>query len=300
MPATGLTSFCSFPNVDRWQPLAAGLALDGEVEDYMVRIIPGVPPVPATDRYTMDEDQLGGFTTTDPDGTATPGFVVDDGVLANDQRLDTRPLRAKLVSFSGPGELQNFNSMEHLHTCTRELLWTSDLSLQAVHCDRRSRGEIVESETLGTARSRFALLTMLRQPERLFVATQKNVSISLTQADVIARSQASPGPANEADQTLTLTVTKQCDDSIGIRIGSRWVLTYIPAPGFVGTDTFVITLTDNGVSGDRPPPENRDPRSVDRIVTVTVANRNDPPVTTLKTISNRRGRSIRCEYPPSS
>jgi len=286
VPAAGLTSFARFRTSTAGNHLPTGLALDGEIEDYMVRIIPGVPPVPTTDRYTMDEDQVGGLATTDPDGTGTPGFVVDDGVLANDQRLDTRPLRAKLVSFSGPGVLQNFNSNgTFTYLPPANFFGQVTLVYRPFIVIDEARGEIVESETLGTATITVRPVNDVPTANTFVVATQKNVPISLTQADVITRSLASPGPANEADQTLTLTVPNNVTTQSGSVSVVGGVLTYLPAPGFVGTDTFVITLTDNGVSGDRPPPENRDPRSVDRTVTVTVANRNDPPVTTLKTFT---------------
>ena len=280
VPATGLTSFARFRTSTAGNHLPTGLALDGEVEDYMVRIIPGVPPVPAIDRYTMDEDQLSGLTTTDPDGTVTPGFVVDDGVLANDQRLDSRPLRAKLVSFSGPGELQNFNSNgTFTYVPPQDFFGQVTLVYRPFIVIDEARGEIVESETLGTATITVRPVNDAPTANTFVVATQKNVPISLTQAEVITRSAARPGPANEASQTLTLTVPNNVSAQSGSVSVVGGVLTYLPAPGFVGTDTFVITLTDNGITGELP-----DPRFVNRIVTVTVANRNDPPVTTLKSI----------------
>ncbi|MFN7291167.1 MAG: tandem-95 repeat protein, partial [Pirellula sp.] len=281
VPATGLTSFARFRTSTAGNHLPTGLALDGEVEDYMVRIIPGVPPVPATDRYTMDEDQLSGLTTTDPDGTATPGFVVDDGVLANDQRLDSRPLRAKIVSFSGPGVLQNFNSNgTFTYIPPQDFFGQVTLVYRPFIVIDEARGEIVEAETLGTATITVRPVNDAPTANTFVLATQKNVSISLTQAEIITRSLASPGPANEANQRLTLTVPNNVSEQSGSVSVVGGVLTYLPAPGFVGTDTFVITLTDDGVTGELP-----DPRFVNRIVTVTVANRNDPPVTTLKTVN---------------
>jgi hypothetical protein len=280
VPANGLTSFARFRTSTAGNHLPTGLALDGEVEDYMVRIIPGVPPVPANDRYTMDEDQLGGLVTTDPNGTITPGFIVDDGVLANDQRLDSRPLRARQVSFSGPNELQNWTS-DGTFTYVPPLDFSGQVTLvyRPFIVIDEARGEIVESETLGTATITVRPVNDVPNARNFSIATQKNVPVSLTQAQVITQSAANPGPANESGQQLTLTVPNNVTSQSGGVSVVGGVLTYVPAPGFVGVDTFTITLTDNGVTGDLP-----DPRFVERIVTVTVSDRNDPPVTTPKSI----------------
>jgi VCBS repeat-containing protein len=55
------------------------------------------------------------------------------------------------------------------------------------------------------------------------------------------------------------------------------LLTYTPRADFSGIDTFVFTVTDNGVTGTLP-----DPRSVTRTMTVRVLDVNDPPITTPK------------------
>ncbi|XZE21482.1 tandem-95 repeat protein [Pirellulaceae bacterium SH449] len=280
VPATGLTSFARFRASTAGNHLPTGLALDGEVEDYLVRIIPGVPPIPTNDQYTMDEDQVGGLVTTDPDGTLTPGFVVDDGVLANDQRLDSRPLRARLVQFDGPGDLINFNSNgTFTYIPPPDFNGQVTLVYQPFIVIDELRGEIIESETLGTATITVRPVNDPPVANTFTMTTQKNLAKSLTQAEVIERSGAVPGPENESDQTLTITVPNNVTNQSGSVSVVSGVLTYIPAPGFVGSDTFVVTFTDNGRTGDLP-----DPRSVNRVVTVVVTDRNEPPVTTLKTI----------------
>ncbi len=61
-----------------------GLALSGEVEDYRLSILPGLPPVvDDTNRlvsYRVDEDGI--LQARDADGTLTPGSTNDNGALA--------------------------------------------------------------------------------------------------------------------------------------------------------------------------------------------------------------------------
>jgi hypothetical protein len=61
-----------------------GLALSGEVEDYRITILPGLPPnVNASNSeldYTLDEDSI--LQARDSDGTLTPGSANDNGALA--------------------------------------------------------------------------------------------------------------------------------------------------------------------------------------------------------------------------
>ncbi len=82
VPATIVSSFARFRSSSVGGLLPTGLATDGEVEDYKVTIVPGTPPTAVNETYTINED--GSLTTVDANGTITPSFRIDDGVVAND------------------------------------------------------------------------------------------------------------------------------------------------------------------------------------------------------------------------
>ncbi len=83
-----------------------GLAEDGEVEDYVVNIIDGIPPVANDDMYTTNEDTLrtvlavNGLLANDddPDGGAMPNLIVIEvnGQQADVGQLITLPSGARL------------------------------------------------------------------------------------------------------------------------------------------------------------------------------------------------------------
>lgn len=63
--------------------LPTGLALSGEVEDHAVMILNGTPPQinESTLDYSVDEDTV--LQVRDADGTSSPLFAGDDGLLSN-------------------------------------------------------------------------------------------------------------------------------------------------------------------------------------------------------------------------
>ncbi len=71
-------------------------------------------------------------------------------------------------------------------------------------------------------------------------------------ADLLAND--SPGPDNplaqfnDADQTLTVTGVSAMSDNGGTVTLNAGVVTYTPADGFSGLDTFTYTITDNGTT----------------------------------------------------
>jgi hypothetical protein len=282
IPPEGIDSFARFRTSSAGNHLPTGLALDGEVEDYLVRILPGVPPTGVTNVYTMDEDQQ--LVTTDPDGQSTPGFVVDDGVLANDVNPETRVLSAILVSppqnHVGVFTLNPNGTFSYVPR--PDFFGTDTFVYRGFVTINAARNEIIESlaDTTVTIDVRpvndAPTASNVPSPgEDLF--TNEDQALRLTEAEIFALSKASAGPANEQDQTLRvslpLTVTSQ-SGSVSITNG---VLTYTPRADFSGIDTFVFTVTDNGVTGVLP-----DPRSVTRTMTVRVLDVNDPPITTPK------------------
>ncbi len=82
----------------------------------------------------------------------------------------------------------------------------------------------------------------------------------------------SPGPANEAGQSLRFVRVEPTSTQGGTVSVAAGVVTYTPAADFVGTDTFFYIVEDNGTSEGNP-----DPRQTRGTVTVTVSGVNDSP-----------------------
>ncbi len=66
--------------------LTSGVAVGGEVEDYLIEIVTGTPPTAVSDSYTVNEDIA--LVANDPRGLLTTGTANDNGVLANDTDAD--------------------------------------------------------------------------------------------------------------------------------------------------------------------------------------------------------------------
>lgn len=84
---------------------------------------------------------------------------------------------------------------------------------------------------------------------------------------------ADPGPANESLQTLTLTGgTQPANGTVAYDLVNGKI-NYTPNLNFNGTDTFTITIQDNGTTNGVA-----DPKSITRVVNITVVPVNDDPV----------------------
>jgi len=77
---------------------------------------------------------------------------------------------------------------------------------------------------------------------------------TFTVAELLAND--SPGlPANESGQSISITAVDTTSDQNGTVSLNGGVITYTPAPGFVGNDFFEYTLTDNGTTRGLADPE---------------------------------------------
>ena len=283
VPATGLDSFARFRASTAGQTLPTGLALDGEVEDYLVRIVPGIPPIGVADTYTMSEDQVGGLVTTDPTGNLTPSFKVDDGVLANDISPDGSPMLARLVTppqqvaggsfvFSSNGTFSYQPTPDYFGTDT--FVYASYINLDI------TQGEKIDSLALTTVTINIRPVNDVPIANNFNSSIDEDTLLVLSEQSIILFSGATPGPANESGQTLRVSLPNFVSAQGGSLnlIGNN--LVYTPKSNFSGIDTFAFTLTDNGLTGAL-----LDSLSVTRIITVTVRDTNDAPTTTPKSIT---------------
>ena len=264
------TSFARFRASTAGSLTPTGLALDGEVEDYRISIVPGTPPVGVNDTYTMNEDQFGGLVTNDP--FDSDGFPGNNGVLANDINPDRKPLSARLVTPPTNALVFQFRADG-----------TFDYIPNPDYFGQDSFVYVVTDGVLDSLLPATALINV-RPVNDPPIAGNLNYSINEDQrldipgSVVIAASV--PGPANESDQTLTILSV----DALSARGGSvRFVaglITYIPLVNFVGNDSFTYTIIDNGITGNL-----LDPLTAVGTVFISVLDKNDPPVTTNKTLN---------------
>lgn len=281
VPTVSTNSFARFRASTAGNTLPTGLALDGEVEDYLVRIVPGIPPIGASDSYVMNEDQE--YVTTDPRGLLTPANVGDNGVLANDSSPDGRQLFARVLT---PPQHVVANSFVFNPDGTFTYVPTPDyvgqdtfVYLSFVNIDL-GENEILESMVPTTVTFTIRPVNDTPTASNFSQIIDEDVPLTLTTQQVVALSTASPGPENEADQTLTLSLPSGASTQGGTVSLVNGSILYTPLQDFSGEDTFTFTLTDNGVTGTFA-----DPLSVTRTVTITVRDKNDPPIVTPKSFA---------------
>ena len=264
------SSFARFRASTAGSLTPTGLALDGEVEDYRVSIVPGTPPVGVNDTYTMNEDQFGGLITNDP--FDSDGFPGNNGVLANDINPDRKPLSARLVSPPANAKIFTFRSDG-----------TFDYIPNDDYFGQDSFVYVVTDGVLDALAPATALINVrpVNDPPiagNLTYTIDEDQRLDIPGSVVLAASV--PGPANESDQTLNIIAV----DALSARGGSvrfaGGVISYIPLSNFVGDDSFTYTIIDNGITGNLA-----DPLTAIGTIFVTVVDKNDPPITVDKTVS---------------
>jgi subtilisin family serine protease len=243
---------------------ATGLAVDGEVEDYMVTIVPGTPPVAVDDAYTMNEDTT--LVTNDPTGNLTPGFTIDDGIAANDSTTSTSPLSVTLVT--PPQHAANFELQSDGTFLYRPLpnFFGTDTFTYRVN------DGVLGSNNIGTVT---ITVNEVNDPpiaaDDAFEIDEDEV-LDLPASALLANDVA--GPDNESNQTLTITGVSQVSAQGGSVALVDGRVVYTPQENFSGIDTFTYTITDNGTTAGLAAP-----LSSTATVTVTVLDKNDPPIT---------------------
>jgi len=260
---TALTdSFARFRTSTRGSLSPTGLAVDGEVEDYRFILAPGTPPTAVNSSYSVNEDAQ--IITTDPNGQSTPNFTPDDGVAANDISPDGRPLGVELIT--GPTNAQFFELRSDGTFTYRpnDHFWGSD------EFTYRVNDGILNSNNVGTVTITVAQVNDPPVANDDSFTTNENSSLAINVAQVLANDSAGP---NEEHQSISVTgvqATSAAGGTVNLIAG---VITYTPAPGFSGLDTFTYTITDNGTTLGVPAP-----LSAVGTITINVIEVNDPPV----------------------
>lgn len=267
VPAVATTTFARFRSSSTGGLIPTGLSVDGEVEDYAVTIVPGTPPTAINDNYTFNEDST--FTTLDPNGSATPGFLIDDGVAANDQDPEGGPLGVQVVTFPAHSQTFNLNS-----DGTFTYRPVADFNGVDTFTYRVNDG-VLTSNNIGTVTINVAAINDAPVGGVDSQSTDEDVVLNLSEATLVAND--APGPANESSQTIRITGVSPISARGGsVSLVSGRVI-YTPPSNYSGPDQFTYTITDNGTSGGLAAP-----LSSDVIVNVTVLDKNDAPITVPK------------------
>jgi hypothetical protein len=278
-PTSPTRSFARFRFSSTGGLQPTGLAIDGEVEDYDVTIIPGGPPVAVGDPYSTIEDIVGGLTIS-----------ALNGVLANDldpdsaQRLvlDSDPTRLGVQPFQEPqnGTLTlnadgSFNYVPNpffngidtfVYFATDGILNSINPATVTITVEEINNPPIVPTTTINWGRD-----SVYNQTVASFLTTIN----------------ATPGPANESNQTLSITRVDPTSMQNGTIVLSGGRIIYTPPAGFSGQDTFTFLVSDNGTSRGLS-----DPLLTTGTVTFTLTDRNDPPTANTDPLSVNEDVSI--------
>ncbi|WP_164101631.1 tandem-95 repeat protein [Candidatus Laterigemmans baculatus] len=285
----------------------SGLAIDGEVEDYAVRVVPGRPPVPNNPNleYHVNEDLT--LVGLDADGTTTPSMV-DDGLLAgitdpdgdvievyatpSDPASDEYILGVGTFPVTTNGErdgtIGGYITINPDGRFTFNPLpdFFGDLVFKFRVTDAKPAGEqdqeLVNADPVTVTISVDAVNdapTVVGPLTLQINDLAEDQPIVLTAADLI-EGRFSPGPANESDQELrilsagyggTANVTRRGGS---LEITSSGQLIYTPPANYTGPepDEFVYRVVDVP-GGALTPREAAQPGTV----VISFVPANDPP-----------------------
>ena len=98
--------------------------------------------------------------------------------------------------------------------------------------------------------------------------TAEDAALSFSASDLLVGD--SPGPANESDQTLTVTSVGPAQHGTVTLVNDT--VTYTPDADYNGPDSFTYVIADDGTTDGQP-----DPQSATAFVNVTVSEVNDAP-----------------------
>jgi hypothetical protein len=276
IPSSVITTYARFRSSTVGGLTPRGLATDGEVEDYDVRIAPGTPPVSNDDIYSVNED--GRLVTSDPTGQSSPNFPIDDGVAANDGNPGNLPL--SVVLLQGPANAVNFRLESN---GTFEYVPVADFHGVDTFVYRVNDGTL-NSNTIATVTINVQEVNDPPMAVNNSFLADEDTTLVLNSSDLLDND--SPG-VNEAGQTITITRVDAVSPRGGRITLVNGVISYTAAPDFWGTDTFTYTITDNGTTAGVAAP-----LSSTAVVTVTVRELNDAPILGSLTQSTNEDTSL--------
>ena len=241
-----------------------GLALSGEVEDYRVTLLPGLPPtVNDTNRtltYSVDEDAV--LQAIDADGSLTPGSANDNGTVAGIRDPDGDIVAVfvddigtqTLLDPSGvtAGELTLFDDGTFTFVPANNFFGNTQFTFRVT--------DVPLADPLRQLVSEFPVtvnLTIRPVNDRPFVTNAApNTTRNIAEDSVVTFTTAeltrfySPGPANESTQTLLIQSAGV--SGFGFQTARGGILSivngnlqYTPPVNAGGQDTFTYVVADD-------------------------------------------------------
>ncbi len=267
IPAGRTSTFARFRSSSTGGLVPTGLAVDGEVEDYLVTIVPGTQPTAVNDTYTFNEDST--ITTTDASGTVSPGFLIDDGVAANENDPEGGPFGVELVTLPSNSVIFTLNS-------DGTFTYRPQSNFNGIDTfTYRVNDGVLKSTNIGTVT--LVVSEVNDAPFGTVDPIEANEDQVLVVPEATLLSKVLPGPANESSQTLRVdsVVSPTARGGSVTFVAGR--LTYTPPSNATGTDTILFTVTDNGTTNGLPAP-----LSIQLALSVQLLDKNDAPITVPK------------------
>lgn len=262
-----------------------GVGMDGEVEDYMINVLPGTPPVGSADQYAVLED--GVLTTTQT--IESDASLNNNGVLVNDVAgTPAGTLSTQVVTGPSNGTLSLNTNGTFTYTPVANYFGSDSFVYRVL-----SSNGLVANQTTTVS------ITVVPQNDNptavdlTYSAGQGSV-VSIPVADLLLNSTA--GPTNEsaavpAGQGQIVSIHPVTPVGSATPAGSTvnynsttGVVTFTPDSAATTQGTFVYTLQDNGRDGVRTDNvqsgEVDSFKTVSRTVTINFVPVNDPPTFT--------------------
>ena len=211
---------------------------------------PNTPPVAVNDSYTAAED--------------TPLTVAAPGVLSNDTDANAGDTKSALLVSQPANGIVNLNQNGSF-TFTPNANFNGSTSFTYKVNDGTADSNVATVSINVTADNDAPVANNDTK------STNEDTLLTFPASDLVANDSA--GPANESDQTLTVTaVGNAVDGTVSLQSGT---ITFTPAPNFSGPASFKYTVCDSGTPSKCS--------VMTAIVNVNVNPVNDAPVATNDT-----------------
>ncbi len=271
------TSIARFRSSSSGGLIPSGLAVDGEVEDYAITIVPGTPPTAVNDVYPLDEDTS--LSTTDATGSLTPSFTVDDGIAANDTDPEGGPLGVEILDPPAVGAFTA--NTDGTFTYTPPANFNGPVTFTY-----RVNDGVLVSNNIGT------VTLLVREINDAPMAVDDSVTLDEDQVldidqSVLLANDSAGSDANEDGQTLVITSVESVSTQGGTVSLTAGRVIYTPPSNYSGPDEFVYTVTDNGTNGGVAAP-----LSSSATVSLIILDKNDPPITAPFSTSTQEDTSV--------
>jgi VCBS repeat-containing protein len=262
-----------------------GVAMDGEVEDYLINVLPGTPPVGTADQYAVLE---GGVLTT-IQTTELDALLNNNGVLVNDNAgTPAGTMSAQLVTGPSNGSLVLNANGTFTYTPATDYFGSDSFVYRIVN----TNGLIANQNTTVS-------ITVIPQNDNptatdLTYSAGQGSTVTIPLADLLLNSTA--GPANEsnaapAGQGQIVSIHPVTPVGSATPAGSTvsynsttGLVTFTPSSAAITQGTFEYTLIDDGKDGvqadNLQTGEVNAFKTVTRLVTINFIPVNDPPTFT--------------------